>query len=114
MLRRDIEVLAEMPHDQITGMSIEPLSWDIAPILEEYLTVHPHAMNWAIVGAASNGNLIYQPDQRHLDDVLAVLDKFFIPVFYKGNLDKKMVKVWREEFPVMPIVNRAPSQLEMF
>lgn len=114
MLRRDIEVLAQLPYDQITGMSIEPLSWNIAPILDEYLTTHPHAMNWAIVGAASNGNQLYQPDQQHLDDLLAVLDKFSIPVFYKGNLSKKMVPVWREEFPASPIVNRAPTQLEMF
>lgn len=113
MLRRDIEVLAQLPHDQITGMSIEPLSWDIAPILDEYLTTHPHAMNWAIVGAASNGNQLYQPDQRHLDDVLAVLGKFQIATFFKGNLDKKMVKVWREEFPVAPVVSLAPQQYAM-
>jgi protein gp37 len=114
-----LETLAQLPNHLITGMSIEPLSWDIAPVLHEALDRHPTALKWAIVGAASNGSLTYQPDKRHLDAVLQVLDRFNVPIFFKGNLDKGMVSHWREEFPhndpfrPQPLLTQAAFALEV-
>lgn len=42
--------------------SIEPLSFDVAPILER----HFHAFEWAVIGAATNGKQTFQPDERLL------------------------------------------------
>lgn len=92
MLRKQLEVLAELDN-VITGMSIEPLSWDISGILEEY----PTALDWAILGAASNGPQHYQPDPVHVNRVLDVLDMNNVKKFFKGNLEWS---TWYEEFPV--------------
>lgn len=91
MLTRQLETLSQLDN-VTTGMSIEPLSWDISPILIK----HWGALNWAILGAASNGRVHYQPKSRHLVRVLDALDAQGVPVFFKGNLN------WeprREEFP---------------
>ena len=62
-------------------MSIEPLAWDIAPVLAAH-----RPLDWAVIGAASDGRIYHQPDPAHLENALAVLDKQGVPVFYKGNL----------------------------
>jgi len=49
-------------------MSIEPLVWDLAPVLERH-----RPLEWAVIGAASAGAQKYQPDPRHLENLLAVL-----------------------------------------
>lgn len=78
-------------------ISIEPLSFDIAPILQK----HRRALDWAVIGAGSNGARTFQPDAVHFKRCLEALDG--IPVFFKGNLDLKFVMSghgrWREEFP---------------
>lgn len=95
MLVKALEVLWELnAHrpDLVTWMSIEPLSWDIADILDRM----PGALRWIVIGAASNGRLHYQPNAEHVRKLLVVADAQQIPVFLKGNLD------WhphREEFP---------------
>jgi protein gp37 len=92
MLRRSLQVLDTLPRNLITWMSFEPLSWDVAPILNQY----PTAIRWAVIGAASNGRTYYQPNSEHVNHLLDVLDENNIPVFFKGNLK------WdarREEYP---------------
>lgn len=76
-----------------TWTSIEPLSWDVSDLI----ATHKQNLDWAVIGAASNGRVTYQPEQDVLDRTLDALDG--IPVFFKGNLDDDLVDVWREEFP---------------
>lgn len=75
-----------------TWLSVEPLSWDVAPIIERW----PDALSWVVIGAASNGHEYYQPNRECVINLLDLCDKWDIPVFFKGNL------IWsphREEFP---------------
>jgi protein gp37 len=91
MLRRMLAVLSKIK-GRITWASFEPLSWDVASIVAEY----PGALRWAVIGAASNGKIKYQPDPAHVQALLDVLDAQGVPVFFKGNLQ------WlprRERFP---------------
>jgi protein gp37 len=80
-------------------MSIEPLSFDIAPILAEFKGL----LKWAVIGAASNGRVYYQPAESDLRNVLAVLDG--TPCFFKGNLDRSLAircaGRWLEDFPAI-------------
>lgn len=95
MLHKALAVLTEVGErwpGLVTWMSFEPLSWDVAPIVAQY----PHALRWAVIGAASNGPKKYQPDPAHVANLLEVLDAQGVPVFFKGNLDWDP---WREEFP---------------
>lgn len=90
MLDKSLSILSQI--DNATWISAEPLSWDITPIIEQY----PKALDWVVIGAASNGPKKYQPNQAHVFNLLRVLDKQQIPVFFKGNLK------WephREDFP---------------
>jgi protein gp37 len=91
MLCKALRVLSLIP-GRTTFMSFEPLSWDVAGVVREY----PGAINWAIVGAATNGAKAYQPERAHVERLLAVLDGWQVPVFFKGNLEWE---TWREEFP---------------
>ena len=76
----------------VKWISIEPLSFDIAPHLVG------HDLQWAIIGAASNGNRTYQPEAQWVQNVLNVLDAQQTPIFFKGNLQWEQSR-WREEFP---------------
>jgi protein gp37 len=96
MLRRSLDTLSQFP-DRTTWMSFEPLSWDVSAIVNDY----PAALDWAVIGAASNGAKTYQPEPEHVKNLLAVLDRRGIPVFYKGNLQGNAAATpWREEFPL--------------
>ena len=81
-------------------LSIEPLWFDVAPALAEWLAANGRAarlpFEWAIIGAASNGRRVYQPEKAWTAGLLRLLDEQGIPVFFKGNLDWPD---WREEFP---------------
>lgn len=76
----------------VTWCSFEPLSWDVAPIVADF----PDALNWAVIGAASRGRNMFQPEPDHVQRLLDVLDAQDVPVFFKGNLQWTL---WREEFP---------------
>jgi protein gp37 len=95
MVVRQLTTLFHKP-DNITWMSIEPLSFDIAPLLEG----EQNALDWLVIGAASNGPKVYQPEPAWLENVLAWADKHSKPVFFKGNLRNcPAANPWREEFP---------------
>jgi protein gp37 len=100
MLTKSLEVLSQI--DNVTWISAEPLSWDIAPIVEQY----PKALDWVVIGAASNGPKKYQPNSDHIHHLLYVLDKQRVPVFFKGNLDWSL---HREDFPDNTQINRGIS-----
>ncbi len=91
MLERSLKVLSQI--QGVPWISFEPLSWDVAPIMADY----PGAIDWAVIGAASNGKRKYQPEARHVQNLLDVLDAQGVRVFFKGNLEWFP---WREEFPI--------------
>ena len=82
---------------RIRFMSIEPLWFDVAPIFEEWLTEHERLpFEWVIIGAASNGRKLFQPEPTWVQHLLNIFDAQSIPVFFKGNLDWPD---WRDDFP---------------
>lgn len=92
-VRKAVEALRFLSgYIPVVGMSIEPLSWDVAPLLQD------HPLRWVIIGAASRGREYYQPDPSHVQNLLNLFDETGTPVFFKGNLK------WnprREDFPVV-------------
>jgi protein gp37 len=88
----------EVVHVPVRWMSIEPLSFDIAPLLVN------SPLEWAVIGAATNGKKAYQPRREWVENVLDILDAQGTKIFFKGNLKWKP---WREEFPealtILPI-----------
>jgi protein gp37 len=91
-MHKALDILSEI--DARTWISFEPLSFDVAPIVEDY----PNAIEWAVIGAASSGKKYYQPDPQHFVNLLSVLDGQDIPVYFKENI------VWhfdRKEFPAI-------------
>ncbi len=91
MVRRQIEVLRDVKA-AVRWMSIEPLSFDIAPLLVD------SDLQWAVIGAATNGPKSYQPRPEWVVNVLDVLDAQNTAVFFKGNIEWSP---WREEFPAV-------------
>jgi protein gp37 len=80
----------------VTWMSFEPLSHDVSAIVEG----HGGALAWAVIGAASNGAALYQPNPEHVLRLLDVLDRQRVPVFFKGNLaGSPAARPWREFWP---------------
>lgn len=106
MVSRQLDVLRQI-NVPVRWMSIEPLSFDIAPLLAGI----DNPLRWAVIGAASNGAKTYQPERAWVQNLLDVLDEQGIPVFFKGNLQWKP---WREHFPgdVLPV--RAFEQMGLF
>jgi len=86
--------------------SIEPLSFDVAPLLEK----HWNNFEWAVIGAATNGKQTFQPDEKLLTRAWKALGGK--PLFMKGNLDLRLAERvcgrWLEEWP-LPV----PSWREM-
>lgn len=119
MLDKTLDVLSrvEVP---VRWMSIEPLSWDVSSIIEDHAP-----LQWAVIGAATNGPRVYQPNPRHVERLLEVFDDQGVPVFFKGNLwGNDGIDRWREYFPgfepspfmqmelgahAVPVQGRAPS-----
>jgi len=105
MLGRAFDVLAEVKRrtGNIVWMSAEPVSWDLTSVTDEQ-----HALDWIVIGAASDGRRYFQPDPRHIRRLLEVLDRTGTPVFYKGNISPMFaandlgnaeLNRWREDFP---------------
>lgn len=97
----------------VRWMSFEPLSFHIAPQLFEHFTRTGKLVEWAVIGAATNGAQTYQPDRYWVSSLLETLDRAKVPVFFKGNLDWTP---WREEFPKtkLPAPPDAPVQPSLF
>ena len=97
-MRTALRVLSSLPLGQVTWMSFEPLSWDVSALVREF----PHALDWAVVGAASSGRKEYPPRESDLRALLGALDR--TPIFYKGNLRSLPFAAanWRAEFPPEP------------
>ncbi len=94
MLDKTLKTLAEV-RAPVRWMSFEPLSWDISEIVADN-----EPLQWAVIGAATNGAKVYQPDPGHVTRLLKVLDKQKVPVFFKGNIwGNPAIDEWREYFP---------------
>lgn len=102
-LERSLDILQRVKAG-VRWMSFEPLSQDYASIVARF----PGALQWAVIGAASNGSVKYQPDPDHVQSLLDVLDRQGVPVFFKGNLKWQP---WREGFPQIAL-SLAERQLE--
>lgn len=102
MLEKIMSIFADLVHP-VKWLSIEPLSWDVSAIIRTWLWVYPAALQWIVIGAASDGNKTIQPDEELFRKLIAVCDEFAIPVFFKGNLDRDLaIRIggrWREDFP---------------
>ncbi len=87
----------ESSNAAVKWMSFEPLSWDVYPIVLE----HPRVLDWAVIGAASNGPKKYLPDPEHFGKLASLLNLYGIPMFFKGNLHGLQAadKDWRQAFP---------------
>lgn len=107
MFNRTIESLAMLPMP-VKWISAEPLSWPIAAILRQ----HPGAIQWLVIGAASNGKHFMQPNSQYVRDLLQVCDEQGVAVFFKGNLRPSLGSAfdeWREQFPI-----QITKQLSLF
>lgn len=102
MLERTLKVLKDV-NVPIKWLSIEPLSFDVAPLLGD------SDIQWAVIGAATNGRKTYQPRPEWVQNVLDVLDSQTTKVFFKGNLQWTP---WREEFP--EIAEYQPISVPLF
>jgi protein gp37 len=95
MVKRQISTLNSI-NVPVKWMSIEPLSFDIAPLLKE------SNLQWAVIGAATNGVRTFQPEKIWVENVLETLDKQTTAVFFKGNLNWPF-ESWREDFPATEV-----------
>ena len=77
---------------KVKWVSLEPLSWDCSELLWQYR----NKLNWAVIGAASDGAKTYQPENQIVRICLQALAG--LPVFFKGNLT---FEPHREEFPTI-------------
>lgn len=79
-------------------LSAEPLAFDIVPILRQ----HPGAVQWIVIGAASNGKTLYPPQEAHVRRLVDFCDDNGIATFFKGNLRSLpwAAANWREAYPV--------------
>lgn len=75
---------------RVRWMCIEPLSFDIAPLL------HDAALDWAVVGAATSGRKIYPPPHTWVADLVTTLDVQGAALFLKRSLSWPEM---RREFP---------------
>src|SRR5690606_17348330 len=94
---------------KVRWMSIEPLSFDITKPFETWLADNGHyedlpidhafgtyhqyvpmyemlPIEWAVVGAATNGPKVYQPEPLWVKNLLAAMNEGETPVFFKGNI----------------------------
>jgi protein gp37 len=98
MLRITLETLAQVDAP-VRWLSAEPLSWNIAPAME----CHPGAIQWCVIGAASNGKTLYAPNDGYVQALVEVLEDQAVTVFYKGNMcSSAWAKAnWRDGFPMI-------------
>jgi protein gp37 len=98
MLRITLETLAQVK-TPVRWLSAEPLSWNIAPLMEGF----PGAIQWCVIGAASNGKTLYAPEDGHVQALVEVLEDQRAATFYKGNMRASAwgAANWRDEFPVV-------------
>mgnify|MGYP007100057014 CR=1 FL=1 len=98
MMRITLETLAQVK-TPVRWVSFEPLSWNTAPLMAHFAG----AIQWAVIGAASNGKTLYAPNDGHVQALVEVLEDQGCSVFYKGNLKASpwAAANWRDGFPTV-------------
>ena len=101
MLDVTLSVFDELQDEPTTWLSAEPLSWDITPVLAN----HPYAVDWIVIGAASNGSKYYPPEEEYVVNLVELCDEMNISVFFKGNLKslRWAAEHWREDYPAASV-----------
>ena len=93
-MQRSWAALENVKGGGVAWASLEPLTRPIERELETF------PGQWAVIGAASNGNAIYQPKPEWVRNALQILDTNDVKVFFKGNLaGNPAATPWREEYP---------------
>ena len=95
-MRVALKVLSDIKAS-VRWISFEPLNVDYSGDLQR----HSNVLDWAVVGAASNGYQKYPPKLSDYRATMKELDAQGIPVFFKGNMSSlpDAVSDWREDFP---------------
>ena len=68
-------------------------------------TGQPLPIEWAVIGAATNGRKKYQPEPTWIANIIDLSNELRIPVFFKGNLEWDD---WRDHFPESPPITYEP------
>jgi protein gp37 len=73
MLDSILRALKRVRSGRWRWVSFEPLSFDASPVVRAW----PNLLDWAVIGAASNGRTKYPPDEGHLralvEDIFATM-----------------------------------------
>lgn len=87
----------------VRWMSFEPLSWNVSLDIADFgIALGEPILNWAVIGAATNGRKVYQPEPHWVDELTAILHEQGARVFFKGNLKgNEGAEFWLEEFPIV-------------
>lgn len=89
----------------VRWMSIEPLAFDIAEVFDRWMITYGKLpLEWAVVGAASNGPKLYQPDPKFVEKVHDRLRTNGVKIFHKGNLK------WDPHLEEFPSLSAAKSE----
>lgn len=101
MLRKTLDVLAQITAP-VKWISFEPLTFDVSPCLAWAYEQYGNVLQWAVIGAASNGPTIYQPKPIYVRLAIEQLRQMDCRIFFKGNLrGNAAADPWLEEFPVI-------------
>lgn len=99
MLRTTFNVLAQVKAT-VKWISFEPLTFDVSSCLAWAYEQHGNILQWAVIGAASNGPTIYQPKPLFVRLAIEQLREMNARIFFNGNLRGNAAAVpWLEEFP---------------
>jgi len=95
----------------VCWMSIEPLSFNIASIFEEWMADDQtrgqpfgFPLDWAVIGAASDGKKYFQPTAHDVEECHRVLRAHGCRIFHKGNLE------WEPHLEEWPEASRELKQ----
>ena len=97
-LGKDLLALREVEAD-VRFISFEPLWFNPCHVLEGFRqSFGSLPIEWAIIGATSQGRKIHQPDQDTTRWLIDMLREEGIPIFFKGNLQWDP---WYEQAPLI-------------
>ncbi len=103
LLWRALDHLLETESRGVRWLSLEPLSWNVAPAIADWSVSRGvslmDAFQWAVIGAASSGPRTFQPEGEWVQELLDLFENEGVRVFFKGNLKLPAGGRWREEKP---------------
>jgi protein gp37 len=108
MLIRSLAILGEVRArtGNLVWLGAEPVSWDMAACLGS-----DHPLDWAVIGAASDGPCYFQPDADNVRRLLVILDETETPAFYKGKPGTALPAAEPGEPEAEPLARGLPRML---